>query len=92
MAEDVKRVVNEKLKKLDKYLTRYPEDLIKAVIMIKKRIHRSEDDIYVTRMAIYIPKKILHAREDGYTLEESVNGAVDDIEDQLKKYKEKITV
>jgi ribosome-associated translation inhibitor RaiA len=56
---------------------------------LRKRTHRSEDDIYVTQMAVYVPKKILHAHQDGYNLEESLNDAIDDIEDQLKKYKEK---
>lgn len=90
LADDVKRIVREKLSKLDKFLSKLPPDLVKAVVLLKKRTHRSEDDIYVTQMAVYVPKKILHVHQDGYNLEESVNGAVDDIEDQLKKYKEKM--
>jgi len=89
LADDVKRIVREKLSKLDKFLSKLPPDLVKAVVMLRKRTHRSEDDIYVTQMAVYVPKKILHAHQDGYNLEESLNEAVDDIEDQLKKYKEK---
>lgn len=88
--EEVKRIVQEKLKKLEKLLQKFPEDSIKATILLKKRAHQSEDDIYVTQLAFYIPSKIFHAHQDGYTLEESVNGAVEDIEDQLKKHKEKM--
>jgi len=92
LEDDVKRIVNEKLKKLEKLLVKFPPDSIKAVIMLKKRARRSEDDIYVTNLAFYLPSKIFHADQDGYTLEESLGEAIEDIKDQLKKHKEKMKI
>ena len=89
MADDIKRITTEKLKKLEKRLVKFPEDAVKAIVMLKRRQHRSEDDIYVTTIALYVPSRILHAHQDGYTLEESLNGAIEDLEDQLERYKGK---
>lgn len=90
LADDVKRIVDAKMKKLQARLKKFPEDAVKAVVMLKRRKRQSEDDIYVSAIALYVPSKILHARKDGYTLEESFNEAVDDIEDQLEELKSKI--
>lgn len=87
LAEDVKSLVNDKLKKLEKYTAKFPQDSLKAIIMLKKRKHRSDDDIYTTSIAFYIPSRIFHAHQEGYSLVESIIGAVDDIEDQLGRYK-----
>lgn len=90
LADDIKGIINEKLTKLEKRLVKFPKDAVKAVILLKRRSHRSEDDIYVTTIALYVPSNIFHAHQDGYTLEESLNDAIEDIKDQLEKYKEKI--
>lgn len=91
LTTEVKYLVNLKLEKLEKRLSIFPPDGVSAVVMLKKRIHRSEDDLYTVRIALYIPSRTLHAHQDGYTLEESLVGGVEDLEDQLERYKGKLT-
>ena len=90
LEDDVKRLTNEKLKKLEKHIMNFPQDALKAIIMLKKRTHRSDDSLYTTTIALYVPSRILHAHYEGYSLEDSLIGAVDDIEEQLEEYKEKL--
>lgn len=87
LLEDDKKMVYQKFSKLDKFFKKKPTDLIKLKVAIKRRAHRTEDDIYVVRLCLYLPKKIISAHQDGYSLEEALNEAIHDLKIQLVKHR-----
>lgn len=89
LTKDLKKLTFEKLKKLEKYFLNLSSDSVLATVLLKKRVHQSEDNIFTTKIALKVPSGICHAHQEGYTLEESLIGAIEDIEDQLERHEGK---
>lgn len=89
LTQEIKNLTFEKLKKLEKWLANFPPDAISTTVLLKKRTHQTKDNRYTTKIALLTPWGMFHAHQEGFTLEESLVGAVDDIEDQLEEHKEK---
>lgn len=85
--EVIKELLEKKLEKLRKLLKNYPEDAVFANVAFKKQLHRSTHEIFNTQIALHLPGDVLHADQNGFTLEESLIGAIEDIEDQVEDYK-----
>lgn len=90
LTQEVKNLVYEKLKKLEKWLTNLPPDAITATVLLKKRAHQTKDNVFTTKIALNIPSAAFHAHQEGYSLEESLIGAIEDIEDQIEHHQGKI--
>lgn len=90
LTKEVKNLTLEKLSKLEKHLSKIPVDAITATVLLKKRVHQSKDNIYTVKIALNISSGAFHAHQEGYTLEESLIGAIEDIKDQLEKHQAKL--
>jgi len=90
LTSEVKSLVFEKLQKLEKLLVNFPPDAITATVLLKKRVHQSKDNVFTTTLALTIPSAIFHSHQEGYTLEESSVGAIEDLKEQLEKHKVKL--
>ena len=82
----MRQTVAEATEKLGKYFPPLPADakFIKVVIG-KHPIKR-----YKVRLEVSLPKKTLFSQEDGNRLRTTLNGVVDEMRRQLKRYRDRL--
>ena len=77
--------INKKVSKLDKFFDRI---IVAEVFLRLENVH--EDDNKIAEVKLLIPGDELFVKKQSKTFEEAVNKAVDTLQLQLTKYKEKL--
>jgi len=87
LTEAIKDYVNEKIGGLEKFF----DNIIEARVDVgKTNNHHQKGDVFRAEVNMQVPNNLLRAEAERDDLYMAINEAKDDLQRQLKKYKEKM--
>lgn len=85
--ETTKRYVTKKIGKLDRYLPKHARDSVRAEVKLKT-VNRSHGNKYEAEAIIYVPDKVITAKDSTVNMLAAVDIVEKKIVNQLRKYKQ----
>lgn len=87
LSDDVKDYLDKRMAELGKFVSE--GTLIKGDIDLQKTTnHHQSGDIFEAKANLELPGKLLHASAGGDDIKKAIDGLKDELQQELKKYKE----
>lgn len=81
--DDIRSRFDRGVRKLQRRLNHFPEDGVKLSGVIEARLGK---ELHTCTLTLRLPRKTLHATNEGYRILESMDTAFDEISKQFEKY------
>jgi Sigma 54 modulation protein / S30EA ribosomal protein. len=82
--ERVRKLVEDLIERLDKYVKDFPEEAVFLRVLIEENAVRK---LYHVSITLDLPRKILTTKEERHDVVKTVRDAFEEIKRQIKKYK-----
>lgn len=85
--DDIKRYVNKKIGKLDRYLPRHARETAHAEVRLK-HIGRQHGNTYECQVLLHLPQETVEAADSTMNIFAAVDIVEEKLKNQLKRYKD----
>lgn len=88
LSDDIKKYLDKKIGKLDKYMTRHARKTVHAEVKIKQEKSK-KNDRFTAEVVLHVPGEPLTAKESTLNIFAAIDIVEAKLRNQLRKYKDK---
>jgi len=89
LTEDLKKYINKKIGKLDRYTPRHARKSVHAAVKLREKNTKSASNKYECEAILYLPNEQLTANEATLNMFAAVDIVETKLQSQLRRYKER---
>lgn len=91
ISDSIRSLVESKAKVLERFVFRFSPETVEARIEVgKPSRHHHKGMVFYAEINLKVPGKLLRAEETDLDLASAINGAFQEVERQIKEYKDKM--